>query len=100
MGKPVEPPKLAALLEDKAKFEEHWTAFVHRYASWLEAAEIRVDPKDPWEEDFGKFKKNKTHGTLGQEEDLGPVQDGSASGSETFKAETEDNVQKLQTTST
>ncbi|OXA46826.1 Pentatricopeptide repeat-containing protein 1, mitochondrial [Folsomia candida] len=67
MGKPVTPPKLALLLEDMDTFTPLWTKFGYRYASWMKKTPVAIEPKDPFQEDFESFRKNKTHGTVTKE---------------------------------
>lgn len=59
-------PKLAQALEDMEAFEEGWKRFLMRYESWVKTTEVKVEPKDPWKEDFGKFQQHKSHSYSGE----------------------------------
>lgn len=60
MGNPVEPFFQKAV-EMNPEFGEHFGLFKMRYPVWLKSVDIKIDPKNPWEDQFQHFKKNKRH---------------------------------------
>lgn len=68
MGKVVEPKKLAEELARNPEFPEHFRLLKMRYGKWIHEVDVKIDPANPWKEDFEHFKAHKKHKTVPEDD--------------------------------